>query len=270
MALANKQAKSEGLIVNGEVLPEHLSRYLHLVKEGFDKMLSRTGNEALDRTAKRTTRQLSKELIRWLGAKNPDYEAARANYASLSRPVNRAQVGSELGRALDQPVSEAADRASVFANALKNAPQTIKKATGDARYDDLGQILTPKEVSGIDDVLRALKLDKTFTEKASMGAPTARAVIEDTVPDLRLPGVLERTVVIFNSLLGRGKGVANQVTKEALADLMQPGRNQELADLIEEAMQGANGGEVRELLAGIQAARLASQAPALTTGTKDG
>jgi hypothetical protein len=64
--------------------------------------------------------------------------------------------------------------------------------------------------------------------------------------------------------------VANQVTKEALADLMQPGRNQELADLIEEAMQGANGGEVRELLAGIQAARLASQAPALTTGTKDG
>ena len=74
----------------------------------------------------------------------PGMEDARAAFAQASEPINRMNIGTFLKDALTGSLPAGTERAGAYATALKNAPATIKKSTGMARFKSLEDAGVPK------------------------------------------------------------------------------------------------------------------------------
>lgn len=272
--LAAKQAQSEKLIPwHGEVPPENASRYLHLVKEGFDKMLSRTGDEALDRTGARTAKGLQRELVKWLREENPAYDVARTRFAARSRGVDQTKAGITLRDTLDKPLASASERAGVFASAMKNMPATLKKATGDTYYKSLDDLFLPSQSAKAREVARQLEAFGKFDEEAKAGARAAKDSLEESLSHLDdlMPRILDRTVVIMRNVLGRVRGKTRGLSEKEIARLMLPQNKPELAQAIRDTTKYATAAEKKELfelleIGSQRATQVGAQAPIATTG----
>lgn len=140
-----------------------------------------------------------KQFLEWLEKKSPDYLTARTQHAALSEPINRMQVGQQLEKALASPL-ETSERSGVFANAMREAPRTIKKATGQTYKDELADILTTSEMQSAEGVLKDLTRQDAFkrlARKTNVGGG-------DAIPgriDTHLPNLLSRTATIANAMM---------------------------------------------------------------------
>ena len=83
----------------------------------------------------------------------PGYRVAQEKFAEKSKPINIMQVGQYLEGKL-KPVIEtpAGERAGIFSQALKEAPTTIKQSTGQSRFTELSQILSPDQVKVVEGI----------------------------------------------------------------------------------------------------------------------
>lgn len=202
---------------------QDLTQFLQLVKESLDKQLMKHGSDALGREERKVVRDLKNALVNWIGNKNPLYDVARQRFRSQSEPINQAQVGQYLEEKLVPAISdEAKQRAGIFAEAVRNAPQTIKKATGQTVSDELKNILNPAQLGLVNSVKKDLERSALFEMQAQKGMKAA--------PDLshsvegKLPSILERQVVVANTILGRlekaiNKDLAAKIAVQMLDDL---------------------------------------------------
>jgi hypothetical protein len=155
----------------------------------------------------------------------PGYKTAQTAFSTESGPVNRMQVGQELEKALTKPLGDG-ERAGVFANAVREAPRTIKKSTGMDRFDDLSQIFEPggKELQTIQNVLGSLSNQATLKDMAGRGMPS----LEDRISALKLPptGAFQPFVSAARSWINKalGSGVDNALEKLAPIMLNDPQR----------------------------------------------
>lgn len=115
-------------------------------------------------------------------------------YAQYSTKINQMAIGKELARSLNSPLN--AERAGAFAQAIKNAPTTIKRAGGGQRFETLGEAVTPEQVAAANSVLadlqRAAKADELAKSARDLGLDVAEAEI---------PQLLNQTVAITNAIL---------------------------------------------------------------------
>ena len=117
------------------------------------------------------------------------------SYSKYSQKINRMQIGEQLATKLQTSLGEEA--AGVFANAVDNAAQTIKRAGTDIpRYQRLNQILTPTEVSTVSAVKADLERKARASDLAKR-AGEAPEILEKT----RMPQFLSTTVTVFNNAL---------------------------------------------------------------------
>ncbi len=117
------------------------------------------------------------------------------SYSKYSQKIDRMRVGEELASKLRTSLDE--ETAGVFANAVDNAAQTIKRAGTDIpRYQRLNQLLTPTEVSTVNSVRADLerKARAAALAKQSGAAPEVQE-------KARLPQFLSATATIFNNTL---------------------------------------------------------------------
>jgi hypothetical protein len=118
------------------------------------------------------------------------------SYSAYSNKLNRMEIGDFLANRLQTGLDK--ERAGVFATAVENAANTIKKSTGIPRYEKLSQVLTDKEVGTVNsvlaDLMRKSKADE-LASKVSKLEPGLPNVAAET-PDLML-----RTVTIAKSLI---------------------------------------------------------------------
>ncbi len=118
------------------------------------------------------------------------------SYSAYSNKLNRMEIGDFLANRLQTGLDK--ERAGVFATAVENAANTIKKSTGIPRYEKLSQVLTEKEVGTVNsvlaDLMRKSKADE-LASKVSKLEPGLPNVAAET-PDLML-----RTVTIAKSLI---------------------------------------------------------------------
>lgn len=116
------------------------------------------------------------------------------NYAKYSTKINQMQIG----QALEQKLNSAMDveRAGAFAQAVREAASTIKRASGGARFEKLEDVMTPKQVASINAVLADLQR----SSKASQLAERAR-VASIEAGEAELPQLLSRTAAIANAVL---------------------------------------------------------------------
>lgn len=196
---------------------ESLTQFLHYVKIGVDKQLARTGDDALSSTERSMANKAKKTLVNWIKKKNPAYDEARSQYAELSKPINRMQVGQELKEALVSATEK--ETPTTFTGAIRNAPRTIKRSTGFSRYSELGDVLKPDQVKAVSKIADEL-LDQAKFSKMATGTKSIFKDLPGEV-EVSLPHILSRPVVIANAglkLLGKDR---TPRYKEILSEILE-------------------------------------------------
>lgn len=198
---------------------ENLTEFLHLIKISIDSQLKKTGDTALSNTSKEQAVKVQKQLVEWLGKKNKLYEQARAKFAEQSVPINRMEVGQELEKSLTSPMGTS-ERPTSFASAVRNAPQTIKRATGQPRYDELGEVLDPRQTQAVGNVLEDLQRTSDYERLAKAGSERARELVGQIEPKVPAAGMFNPKYSVFRAISNRLAGKVEGKSLDALSDAM--------------------------------------------------
>lgn len=139
------------------------------------------------------------------------------NYQGYSNKLNRMEVGEYLSKKLQTPLDK--ERAGVFAAAVEDAATTIKRSTGIPRFEKLSEVMTPKEVSAINNVLADLTRKTKADQLSGLTGTIEGGLIN---PSAVTPGLLSRTVTVAKeamTLLHQGNQKAfNQKMAELMLD----------------------------------------------------
>lgn len=124
-----------------------------------------------------------------------DWKDYLAKYATASDKINRLQVGQELEKRLGTALSNK-ENAGAFATAFQEAAKTIKRSTGQARFQKLEEVLTPSEMTKVNAVISDL-------ERAAKAQRAGRQLTIDgeVVQTAQVPHLLSRTATITNQVL---------------------------------------------------------------------
>ena len=222
---ADKLAQAAGITSKSD-----LTQYLHFVKFGLDEQVAAVPSNTLGAAQRAAAAQVKTRLVKWLASHNPAYEQARAAHAAASKPINQMQVGQFLEQKLD-PAIETGQRPAAFAQAMRDAPGTIKKSTGGPRYGDLGDVLTPGQKNIAEAVLANLQNDAKFNELAKMGMPATRKIAGTFADPVHIPNILNRIAMIVHNIANRLEGRGTKKTMDAMSRLMN-GDPKIMADLM--------------------------------------
>lgn len=158
-----------------------------------------------------------------------NYALASDIFKNYSAPQNRAQVSEVLLNALRAPTGN--ERISAFLSAMKNAPQTVKKAGG-PRFKDFEQVYTPDQMQK---VIRPL--ERSISREAEYAALQAP---QSSLPKLEgaLSGLEHITPPIFMPIVTAARTLAKRLgadTDEAAQLVIDRATTdpRELAKLIE-------------------------------------
>lgn len=142
-----------------------------------------------------------------------------ASYTDYSKKLNRMEIGDYLSKSLQTPLGK--ETAGEFATAVENAAGTIKKSTGIPRFEKLSDVLTPKEVSSVNNVLADLKRDAKAKELArKVGA------LDIGGPDVakEAPQLLNRTFTLMKAAVEHlQRGNADAYNRQMAELMMNPG-----------------------------------------------
>jgi hypothetical protein len=131
----------------------------------------------------------------------PGYERAQQAFAIASPPVNQAKVLNAMTDVLKQPLG-VGERAGPFATVLgRGESALLKKATGEARYDDLSQVLSPQQMGVVKGVEAELKRDAEVVRQTQAGAEAMKIILEANQSKFRLPSFLDVKVTLTNQML---------------------------------------------------------------------
>jgi hypothetical protein len=209
---------------------KNLTEFLHYVKLGLDDQVSGTARDAIGRSEQRAAANAKDQLVAWLASKNPAYDTARANFAARSKPINEMEVGQYLEQKL-VPALDSGERASVFAQAVRDAPLTLKRSTGQPRYESLDQVLAPAQNQTVRNVMDSLQRDSIFNELAKQGTTNMR----ERISPVQAPptGFFKPIISAARSWINRASEGSLERAMDQLAPIMKD--PQKMALLMEQA-----------------------------------
>jgi hypothetical protein len=170
----------------------------------------------------------------------PGYRTAQEAFGQASKPINIMQVGQylegKLKPAVETPVAE---RAGAFSEALKEAPTTLKRSTGQSRFTQLSEILTPDQVKVVEGIRKDLAREAEFTSQARAGAKGGKAVPAAELS--KSPGFFSKLVTVTNTIIDKLQGKINEkVALELATEMLDP---KLAADVLEKALARQAKGE---------------------------
>lgn len=225
----------------GITAKEDLTQFLHYVKVGLDKQLSRTGDTALASTEKEAVQGVKNKLTAWMDEKNPAYAAARGRFAEMSKPINQMEVGRGLQEKLAAPLGTT-ERAAAFRSAVRDPESLIKSEVGGPART-LEQILTPQQLQAVNAVGSDLGRKAQF-ERLARGTNLGGVGMQ---PENLLPNLLSRPAMLANYVAKKlGHNLEDRVTAIAGRQYLNP---QELAASLADKPLSVRKRLVDELLA---------------------
>lgn len=152
----------------------------------------------------------------------PGVEKANKAFTQASKPVNTMEVGQYLEGKLTPALDEtAAQRANVYAEALRNAPQTIKNATGTPRFDSLEKILSPEDFAKIDAIRADLAREAKTNKLAQQGARSGDILQGVEAPPI--PNLMSRIASVANAVIKSTQGrIDKKVAMELATEFLNP------------------------------------------------
>jgi hypothetical protein len=204
------------------------TEFLHNIKLALDDMLKTDGKTTLGASEKKAIAAVKNELVDFMGKKNPLYEQARAGFQEESIPINQMEVGRYLKDKLSSPTGDEAP--GTFLRAAKDAPKTLKNSVGFSRFNELGDVLDPEQVSSVEKVVGALER-QAIAKKAGGQVSSVLPRLESGI-EITLPNMLSRPAMVANAVLRSiGKNKAPEYNRIATEIMQDP---QKLAKLLED------------------------------------
>ena len=152
----------------------------------------------------------------------PGYTEAQKQFAKLSKPINQMEVAdflkTKLGSALrdENKLTPAS-----YANALANAPSTIKRATGLPAYENLSDIVTPAQMKVLDGIKSDLANRAIFEEQAAAGSKLGKVIPAGAIPTA--PHFLSKIVTVANTIINKLQGrIDRKVATELAIEMLNP------------------------------------------------
>ena len=230
--IASSILDAEGKPMGVTTIPGEVAKYpgssLHMMKMAFDDLVKnpeRFGIGANEVGAIKGTRG---NFLNWVEDKAPSYKVARETFAAQSKPINQMEVGQFLEGKLTPALGEesARLRATGYATALDQAPGTIKRATGQSRFESLSQIMTPEQIAVLesvrDDLARA-KLAESQASAARGAGPNVNLMGTETLGNVRAPNFINNVTTVANDILRRLQGKLDQkLAIELAAEMLDP------------------------------------------------
>ena len=142
-------------------------------------------------------------------------------YEDLSKKIDQSRILQYLSNKLESPVEGVSQRATVFNNAIREAPQTIKKATGFGGYDNLEQVLTPQQLSSVKAVENSLNIKREAASLASAGSERIGKQINTAKEPITIPNFLSRPIMVFHAVMDRLQSGAGEKSLQNVAEVMQ-------------------------------------------------
>lgn len=200
------------------------------IKLAFDDLIKAHPKSSMDSAELDALKATRKEYIGWMEKEFPALGTARKLYKMGSQPVNQMDVGEELVGKLTPALREdAKQRSAVFAGAVRDSASTIKKATGEPRFQELQDILSSRQLQSVHNVQDDLARGDRHLQMAREGASAGPAADILATQNLRnqtggpLPNMLHRGVMLANAIIARMEGKVNaKLASEMAAEMLDP------------------------------------------------
>lgn len=226
--LVKRELNEKGELV---LVPRTDAQEISSTLDGIKSALAKEDN----RFIKKELTNIKDDLIEAI----PSMKEAQEAFRKGSKPINQMDVGTYLREKLEAPVPEGTQRATVFANAVREAPRTLKQALdGAPRYEKLTEVLSPPQMARVDRVLMDLSRDARVKEMAQMGREAAPE-LATPAGKFSLPPLLDRVATIANEILRRLEGKINE--KMAMEIALEFLDARKAADALETAMRRSGG-----------------------------
>ena len=220
---------------------------VHFIKQAFDDLVRDPATFGIGASEAKAIANTRKEFLNWVEQtnKNPAYGEARETFAKLSEPINQMQVGQFLESKLTPALGEetARLRASGYATALEQAPQTIKKSTGESRFQTLEEVFKNdaqalKDLHAVrDDLARIAKSERLSTGEVQKKYNVTKST-EALAGESAVPNMINKVTTVANDVWRRLRGKINQETAVEIAtEMLFPGK---AADALEAAVRQQN------------------------------
>ena len=182
----------------------------HLVKLSIDDAINPTPGTPIAKNTANALRSAKSEYLSWVEDKVPAYKTARETFKLQSEPVNQAQVLGAMREVLEQPLG-VGERAAPFMTAMGRGEQALlKKATGEARFKELSDVLTPQQMKVVGGVESELLRDAKIAAQTKAGAEAMKTILDSNLSKSRtLPQFLDAKVTLTNEVLKILKGKLN-------------------------------------------------------------
>lgn len=122
-----------------------------------------------------------------------DWKRYLDTFQKESTKINQIQIAQALEKQLGTPLGNA-ERVAGFAAALENAPNLIKRSTGQARFQKLEDIMTKKQMDDFNSVLADVSREAKGDTLASLSAVEGQTLAD-------LPNLLNRYATVTNTIL---------------------------------------------------------------------
>lgn len=205
-------------------VPTVTGETLHYIKRGLDGILSGTSEKPLSVDMRRAVAQLRDQYIKAIEARIPAYGQARATFAQMSPEVNQAQVLNKLREVLEASL-DVGERGSAFGNVLvRGEKPLLKKATGQTRYTELADVLSPQQLQAVSAVKGELTREADIAEQAVRGRKALDMIVEANTYGFRFPGLFSAKIQLANDTLALMQGKLNKDVMAALEKGFQSGK----------------------------------------------
>ena len=215
----------DGKPLDVKTIPAEYAKFngksLHYLKLALDDLIKDPKSFGLGSNEIGAIKNTRAEFLNWFENKSNSYKAARETYADMSKPVNIMQVGQYLEGKLKPAIeTSVGERAGVFSAAVKEAPTTLKRSTGQTRLDTLDQILEPEQVKIVESIRKDLAREAEFAKQATEGGKSGRTF---PAPPASLPNFMSRVTAVANVILTRLQGKINQkLAIEMATEMLDP------------------------------------------------
>ena len=160
----------------------------------------------------------------------PGYARAQQVFAATSGPVNQAKVLGAMQDVLSAPLG-VGERAGPFMTAMgRGETALLKRATGEARYAELSDVLTPGQMKVVGEVESELMRNAQVAAQTKEGAKAMQLIMDANKSKFRLPDFMSVKVTLANQFLKLMEGKLNADTMAALEKGFQSGTS--FADLM--------------------------------------
>lgn len=223
-----------------QVIPATNSRFpvdsLHYMKMAMDDLIKNPERFGIGASEARAISETQKQFVAWLGKKSEAYDVARSTFAAQSRPINQMEVGQYLEGKLSPALSDlgasGSQRSQVYAQALRDAPGTMKRATGQPRYEELSEVLNPQQMRAVTGVGEDLARASTHERLARAGMEKARDLVGQIAPKVPAAGMFNPHYSVLRAISNRVAGKIEGKSLDELSRLMQSGNVKELGEAL--------------------------------------